>query len=110
MNEVGSGMVIAPMCIYRLAGMVLFSEAVKKTSDGYEFDMEKTAVLSIVQGPSGLGIQAVKGTESPYSLYASKMVVKADAIQAIQNTVNGDLVSAAIRAISGIILAKGPHR
>lgn len=98
-------------CIYRLPGLVLYSEEVSEDGENLVFNMTRTAIVALVMGQGGsLGIQAVKGSESPHALYAETMTVRKDSVWGIQDTVNEDLVMACKQAISGLILAKGIRR
>ena len=102
---------IAPMCIYRLpGGLTLFAEGVDLSGDELTFDMDRCAALNFVPMPDGgIGIQAQKASESVLTFGATKMTVPRVAV-AIQNTTNLDLISNARQAVSGIQIARGPHR
>ena len=101
----------SPLCIYRLSnGINLFCEDVLEEGEDLVFNMDRTAVLLIVQGPQGLSINAERASDSPYTLSAGKMRIARRHVVAIQSTTNSELLEGARKAISGIEIVKGPHR
>jgi hypothetical protein len=103
-SKVGE-MVVAP-CIFTLSsGVTLFSEGVDLSNDEVTFDMRHTAILMVVSDAKGnQGIQAVRGSDSPYFFFAGKVTVSREHVVSVQNTLNFDLLKNARKACSSLVL------
>jgi hypothetical protein len=97
--------VVAP-CIFTLStGVTLFSEGVDLSGDEVTFDMRHTALLMVAADAKGnQGIQAVRGSDSPYFFFAGKVTVLREHIVGVQNTLNFELLKNARQACSGLVL------
>jgi hypothetical protein len=102
---------VSPLCLYRLSdGMLLFSETVSENGQGYRFDMDRTAIVLLVQGEQGPTFQVYKASASPLAAFSRTLFVQPGHVLSISDVGNLELLELCRRIVSGIEIAKGPRR